>query len=331
VSERTSHAQGTLFALPPPRLAVAESALEHVPLARSVPASIRFGGMTWSYPGWVGHVYAADLSDKQLAAHGLTAYAQHPLLRAVEIDRTYYEPMSADALAAYAEQVDDDFRFFIKAHEDCTVARFPSHARYGKKRGLDNPRFLDADYAARMVVEPAARGLGHQLAGILFQFSPEDHGPPARFAERLHGFLRALPAGVAYAVELRTPALLTRGYGAALADAGALHCHSVWTSMPSVLAQARLIPPAARRPLIVRWLLRRSARYEDASARYAPFHRIVDDDPDNRDEIATLVAKGHAHGVAALLLVDNKAEGCAPESIVRLARAIAAQLPGGVR
>ena len=315
-----------MFALPPPRLSLAEAATEHEPLARGLPSSIRFGGMTWSYPGWVGHVYAADLSDKQLAAHGLTAYAQHPLLRAVEIDRTYYEPMSADALAAYAEQVPDDFRFFIKAHEDCTVARFPSHARYGKKRGLDNPRLLDATYASRLVVEPAVRGLGHQLAGILFQFSPEDHGPPRLFAERLFGFLRALPAGVAYAVELRSAPLLTREYGAALEAAGALHCHNVWTSMPPILAQARLIPPAARRPLIVRWLLRKDARYEDASARYAPFHRLVEEDLDNREAIATLVAKGHAHGVPALVLVDNKAEGCAPESIVLLARAIDAQL-----
>ena len=315
-----------MFALPPPRLAVADSAAEHEPLARSLPASIRFGGMTWSYPGWVGHVYAAALSDKQLAAHGLTAYAQHPLLRAVELDRTYYEPMSAEALAAYAEQVPDDFRFFIKAHEDCTVVRFPSHARYGRKRGLINERFLDATYASRLVVEPAARGLGPRLSGILFQFSPEDHGPPRVFAERLFRFLRGLPAGVAYAVELRSAPLLTRDYGAALEAAGALHCHSVWTAMPSILAQARLIPPVARRPLIVRWLLRKDARYEDASARYAPFRRIVDEDPDNREAIATLVAKGHAHGVPALLLVDNKAEGCAPESIVRLARAIAAQL-----
>ncbi|MET0343198.1 MAG: DUF72 domain-containing protein [Polyangiales bacterium] len=326
MTDRPPRAQGTLFDLPPPRLPLAEGALAHTPLAARLPASIRLGGMTWSYPGWAGHVYADALSDKQLAAHGLTAYAQHPLLRLVEIDRTYYEPLSADAFATYAAQVPDDFRFVIKAHEDCTVLRFPMHARYGKKRGLANPRYFDPEYAARMVVEPAARGLGMQLGAILFQLSPEDHGHPEAFAENVFRFLSALPAGVSYAVELRTPALLTRAYGEALAAARALHCLSVWTVMPSLLQQARLIPPAARRPLLVRWLLRKDARYEDASTRYAPFDRIVDEDLEHRAEIAGLVAKAHAHGVSSLVLVDNKAEGCAIESIVLLARELDALL-----
>ena len=244
----------------------------------------------------------------------------------VEIDRSYYEPMSADAFAAYAAQVPDDFRFVIKAHEDCTVVRFPMHARYGKKRGIANPRYFQSRVRSRMVVEPAARRLGMQLGAILFQLSPEDHGHPAAFAEHVFRFLSALPAGVSYAMELRTPALLTRGYGEALAAARALHCLSVWTVMPSLLQQARVIPPVARKPLLVRWLLRKDAKYEDASARYAPFDRIVDEDREHRDQIAGLVAKAHGHGVPAMVLVDNKAEGCAPESIVLLARELADKL-----
>jgi uncharacterized protein YecE (DUF72 family) len=317
--------QASLFALPPPQLEPASATREHVELGRALPSSIALGAMTWAYPGWKGVVYAPGVADKLLAAHGLTAYAKHPLLRIAEIDRTYYEPLSSDAFRELAAQVPDHFRFFVKAHEDCTVLRFPTHARYGKKRGQDNPRFLDAAYASSAVVAPIVHGLGEKLGAILFQFPPQDVGDARAFARSLGRFLAQLPKGPTYAVELRNPELLTAEYAAMLAAVGAIHCHNAWTVMPVVLAQARCIPPVARRPLLIRWLLRRGDTFEDARARYAPFDRLVSEDLETRGMIAALAAKAHAHDVPVFVLVDNKAEGSAPESIVRLARAIEAE------
>ena len=318
--------QGTLFDLPPRQLDTPPENAEHVALAAALPPSIYLGALTWTFAGWIGLVYGAGTPERQLAAHGLTAYARHPLLRMVEIDRPYYEPLPVPTFRDYAQQVPADFRFFVKAHEDCTVVKFPGHARYGRKKNQENPRFLDAEYATAAVVEPAAEGLGDKLGGLLFQFSPQDLGPPRLFAERLHGFLRRLPKGPTYAVELRNAEQLTRDYAAALEDAGAIHCHNRWTYMPSVLTQVRRIPPGARRPLVVRWLLRQGETFEEGRARYEPFSRLVAEDVESREEIATLVAKAHAHGVPVFVLVDNKAEGCSPESIVRLARAIREKL-----
>jgi uncharacterized protein YecE (DUF72 family) len=318
--------QPSLFELAPRALAAAARQPEHVALAAALPASIRFGGMSWSYRGWIGHVYGDAAPEKRLAAEGLTAYAHHPLLSAVEIDRSYYEPLSSEAYRQMAQQVPDGFVFFVKAHEDCTVLRFPEHARYGKRRGEHNPLFLDATYASQVVVPPIVEGLGDKLGHILFQFPPQDAREPRLFAKRLGAFLRQLPGEARYAVELRNPELLTRAYSDALAESGAIHCHNLWTAMPTLLEQARAIPPLARRPLLVRWLLRRGVRYEEANARFAPFHRLVDEDVETRAALAGLLAKAHRHGVPATVLVDNKAEGCAPESIVRLARALANEL-----
>ncbi len=314
--------QENLFDLPPPELPAVTHAADVHALAARLPPALRMGGMSWSYRGWVGHVYGLDVSDKRLAQHGLTAYCKHPLLRMVEIDRSYYEPLPPSVLQEFAAQVPDDFRFWVKAHEDTVVARFPEHARYGMRRGADNSRFLDASYARDAVVAPLVEGLGAKLSGLLFQFPPQDARDPRGFAQRLGRFLRALPAGVTYAVELRNPELLTRAYGEALADASAIHCHNLWTTMPSVAAQARMIPPSARRPLLIRWLLRSGHRYEDANASYAPFHRIVEEDLDTRQAVASLAARALDHDVPVQVLVDNKAEGCAPQSIVRLARAL---------
>ena len=296
---------------------------EDARLATSLPAGIRFGTTSWSFPGWAGILYDAKVSEKVLASDGLAAYAEHPLLRAVEIDRTYYGPLPPSVFRSLADAVPDDFRFVVKAHEDCTVPRFPEHARYGKRRGERNERWLDASYATEAVVGPFVEGFGEKGGAILFQFPPHEVTSARAFAHRLHSFLARLPKGPVYAVELRNAELLTTEYTQALESARAIHCHNVWSAMPPILRQARLVPPAARRPLLVRWLLRAGDRYEDARSRYAPFDRLVDEDPANRALVTDLVTKANAHGVPATVIVDNKAEGCAPASVFRLARAVA--------
>lgn len=295
---------------------------EHRELAAALPSLIRLGTMSWSYAGWRGVVYAPETNNRRLARDGLPAYARHPLLRAVEIDRSYYEPLPVEEFQHHAAQTPEDFSFLVKAHQECTVRRFPVHARYGSRRGQPNARYLDASYAAEAVVGPTADGLGAKLGAILFQFPPHEAGSTEQFAGELAAFLEALPRNVTYAVEVRNPELVTPAYARALTAGGAVHCHNVWGDMPSVLRQAKLLPPLARRPLVIRWLMRRGEQYEQAGARFQPFDRVVDEDPVNRESIATLVSKAAAHDVASLVLVDNKAEGCAPESIVRLARAI---------
>lgn len=318
--------QPTLFAMEPVAVPAAEPSSEERAVGARLPASLRFGTMSWSYKGWVGRVYGAGAAPAQLGARGLTAYATHPLLRAVEIDRSYYEPLPVDVYREFAAQVPEDFRFLVKAHEVCVVRRYPTHARYGKKRGELNGLYLDAAYASEAVVGPIVEGLGAKLGAILLPFPPQDAGVPGAFARALHDFIAALPRGVPYAVEIRNRELLSADYGPALAAAGALHAHNVWPGMPSILEQARRVPPTTRRPLIVRWLMRAGDAYEEASARFSPFDRLQSEDVENREDVARLVARAHAHGVPALVLVDNKAEGCAPESILRLTRTIASRL-----
>jgi len=315
--------QPTLFELPPRTVPAAAANAELEALAAQLSAGLRLGTMSWSFAGWRDIVYGKDAEPKLLAEAGLTAYGTHPLLRAVEIDRSFYEPLPAAYFEQVHGQVPGDFRFLVKAHEDCTQPQFPRHARYGKKQGERNGRFLDASYAIDAVIGPAVAGLGHKLAALLFQFPPQDAREPRAFADKLAGFLQKLPRGVPYAVELRNPELLTPAYARALEQTGAVHAHNVWGSMPSVLVQARLIPPPARKPLIVRWLMRSGDDYEGARSRFLPFSRLAEPDLRNREDIASLLAKALAHDVPAFVLVNNKAEGCAPESIFELARLIA--------
>jgi len=70
---------------------------ELVRLAQRVPKNLHFGTSSWSFPGWVGIVYAQLYGASLLARHGLSAYARHPLLRAVNLDSAFtrYPPPSS--------------------------------------------------------------------------------------------------------------------------------------------------------------------------------------------------------------------------------------------
>ncbi len=89
-----------------------------------------------------------------------------------------------------------------------------------------------------------------------------------------------------------------------------------------------LPPPAPRQiatggPLVIRWLLHRGFSFEAARGHYAPFDRLLDPDPVTRGAIATASADALKSGREVLIIVNNKAEGSAPQGIVALARHIA--------
>ena len=270
--------------------------------------------MTWTYPGWIGPLYASGTSAKQLVSQALPAYARHPLFRAVEFERTFHARMSAADFAAFAAQVPEDFRFSAKAQQDCTLPVLP-------RRG-PNRRFLDASYAADQVVAPFVEGLGEKAGPLVFQFRPMTLDAPDAFPQQLHDFLRKLPRGPRYAVELRNPELLTETYGAALVDAGALHCYAAWGTMPGVREQVSRLPAATRSVLVVRWLTRPGDSDDAASERYEPFDKLVELDEATRAELAGVLAQAARDGRESYAIASNKAEGCAPLSAIALAKQV---------
>jgi len=326
-------AQLDLFATPAPAVAArgrvgpAPQPDDVIALGRRLPADVRLGTSSWSFPGWRGLVYDREATPATLARAGLPAYAAHPLLRTVGLDRTYYGPMSAEAFAELGAQVPATFRFLVKALESSTIAVFPRHERYGAHAGQTNPRFLDPRPVTVDLLRPMIDGLGPMLGPVVFQLPPqppERLGGPARFAMRLRAFLRNLPEGPTYAVEVRNRELVGPDLARALADTGAVACLTGHPAMPPIAAQANdLATPHG--PLVVRWMLGAGQEYEAARTRYAPFDHIVDPDPSSRTAIVGLVRRSLDAGRPAFVVVNNKAEGSAPASITLLAR----ELVGG--
>jgi uncharacterized protein YecE (DUF72 family) len=300
--------------------------------AADLPSGIHLGTSSWSFPGWQDLVFDDRYSEAILAREGLAAYSRHPLFRLAGVDRTYYAPVPAELYRSWRTQVPGDFRFLVKCHEETTVPRFPDLPRYGERRGRENPRFLDPVHAAEQVVAPYVEGLGARGAALVFQFSPlrlADFGGPEGFADRLEGFLEALPAGPLYAVEIRNHQLLVPAYMRALESAGACHCYNVHSSMPGLPVQRERLRPRREPAIVVRWMLGRGLRYGQALERYAPFDRIVDEDPQSRAEVGALCVEAHGRRIPAYVTVNNKAEGSSPLSVAGLAVQIVKQLEAG--
>lgn len=304
-------------------------------LAATLPPGLHLGSSSWFFPGWAGLVWDGEYEQSVLSKHGLEAYGQHPLLRTVSIDRTFYRPITASQFAAYAAQVPDDFRFVVKAPS--LVADAMVRAEDGRGQQA-NPAFLDPLLAAQQFVQPALDGLGHKLGALVFQLSPLPASMLVRLPEileRLRTMLLALPAlkpmapdGV-IAVEVRNPEFLTPAFAEVLRSAGATYCLGLHAKMPPAEAQLPMLRALWPGPMVGRWSLNAvhgAYGYEDAKSSYAPFDRIVDADPETRDVLARVIVATLAAGHTVYLTVNNKAEGSAPLSVHALAEAIAARL-----
>lgn len=310
-------------------------------LGRTLPPQVYLGTSSWSFPGWDSLVYDGGYSESQLARQGLAAYAQHPVLRTVGIDRSFYQPLPQAEYERYAAQVPTSFRFLVKA--PALIADAVVRGEGGVAE-VDNPSFLDAALATESFVEPALRGLGDKAGPLVFQLSPLPRaftrGEAAHATiDRIAAFISALPQQVdghtpVYAVELRNAELLTPRFIRALREAGGRLCLGIHARMPPAARQSAALRAMdalpeegddwrLKGPLVVRWSLHAGLKYEEAKQRYAPFGRLLDADIITRGTLAHLIHVAIKSAQPAYVIVNNKAEGSAPLSCVELARAVA--------
>jgi uncharacterized protein YecE (DUF72 family) len=296
-----------------------------------LPADIRLGTSSWFFPGWRGLVYDGVHPQAALSKQGLAAYAQIPLLRTVSLDRTFYAPITTVQYQNYARQVPDHFSFVVKA--PALVCDAVMRDEEGRGR-VPNPHFLDAAIAAREFVVPCLEGLGAKAGPLVFQVSPLPRSlveEAASLIERLGAFFAALPRELGkhrplYALELRNAELLTPRLMKMLGSAGVRYCVGLHDRMPEVERQEaalRAMDGGTPGPLVVRWNLHRGFLYQAAKQRYEPFDRLVDEDPETRLILARMATEAFKAKQRVWIAANNKAEGSAPLSLLKLAEEIA--------
>jgi uncharacterized protein YecE (DUF72 family) len=290
-------------------------------LAQRLPANVKMGTSSWSFPGWGGIVFPKDgYSQTYLAQEGLRLYTRHPLLRTVGIDRGYYAPIPIKDLERYAEQLPPGFPTVLKAPASYTSPVHLGHS--SSPRGTPNSSFLDAASFHEVVAAPLLSAFRDHTAAVVLEFPPVPVAyrlSPKTFAQRLDTFLGQTTRELPLCVEIRNKDLLTPAYADVLRRHGAAHVFNYWSSMPMPARQLPVAPLESAPFVVLRLMLRPGTRYEERKSHFAPFDRIVDPDPDMRNQVASIVEVARSLDKVVLILVNNKAEGSAPLTIEQLA------------
>lgn len=291
---------------------------------------LRLGTSSWHFPGWAGLVWGRQYPQPMLSRHGLAAYAAHPLLRTVSLDRALYRPMADDEYARLALQVPNDFRFVVKAPAEVCDA-----TRRDPQTGAPlapNPAFLDPGLAVTLCARPAAAGLGDKLGVLVFQLSPlsprwlsDEPGLHERLAAVWRAIRPELPEHTVIALELRDPSLLTSALAQTLREHAVRSCLGLHDRLPVINEQLPLHRAMWPGDLVCRWSLQRGQRYAQARDRWAPFDKLQAPDVATRTTLARVTAATLNAGHCAFITINNKAEGSAPHSVLELALALLAQ------
>ncbi|MDI1462911.1 DUF72 domain-containing protein [Catellatospora sp. KI3] len=171
--------------------------------------SLHVGCAMWSLKPWQGRFTAHPLP----AGERLRAYASW--CNAVEGNTTFYATPTRETVASWAEQTGPDFRFVLK------LPRPVTHEQRLSGAGPELREFLDAVEP----LGPRAHALWLQLPG---SFGPGD-------LDVLAGFLRRLPAGHRYAVEVRHRAFFDDPHAVGALEAVLAGADAEWVPFDTVM------------------------------------------------------------------------------------------------
>lgn len=280
------------------------------------------GTSSWKYEGWLNQIYTAErysargkFSRKKFEAECLTEYAE--TFPAVCGDFSFYQFPPPGFWQKLFASVPPQFLMAFKVPEDVTVFSFPQHPRYGGRKGMRNPHFLNLELLISQFLTPLS-AYRERVAAIIFEFGafpPQVFSDALEFADVLSAFLACLPDTFRYAIEIRNPEFLDEPYFAVLQQHRVAHVFNAWTRMPEIGKQM-LLPGAFTTDFtITRALLRTGRSYEEAVHLFSPYERLQDPNPEVRSALRQLLVRAKRRSEPTYIFVNNRLEGNAPATI----------------
>lgn len=291
-------------------------------LATLAQRGVYLGTSSWKYEGWLGSMYTPEryftrgkFSQKKFDETCLAEYGE--TFPVVCGDFSFYQFPSDDYWRKLFGASPSALQFAFKVPEDITVKKWPTHARYGRRAGLENENFLNADLFTRLFLEPLLP-YGGRVALFIFEFgtfAKSTFAEPAEFLELLDGFLSALPEGPRYSVEIRNPEYLGPEYFQVLRSNGVAHVFNAWSRMPDLPTQTAIEEAYTAGFTVTRALLRRGRQYEEAVKGFEPYREVQEPLPETREALRALIQKSLGEKRPAYIFVNNRLEGNAPGTI----------------
>jgi uncharacterized protein YecE (DUF72 family) len=291
-------------------------------LARLASRGVYLGTSSWKYEGWLGQIYTPEryftrgrFSRKKFEGECLAEYAE--TFPAVCGDFSFYQFPTESYWQRLFLSAPGTLQFALKVPEEITVRQWPTHARYGSRGGQENESFLDASLFERAFLKPL-EAYRDRVGALIFEFgtfSKKSYEGATPFVDDLGRFLKALPKGWRYSVEIRNSEYLQESYFEALRGHSTAHVFSSWTRMPDLADQAAIEQAFTADFIVSRALLRPGRSYEQAVKSFEPYEKIQETNPRAREGLKELIQRALTKKQLAFLFVNNRLEGNAPGTI----------------
>lgn len=252
---------------------------------------MRLGTSAFTAAGWPGTFYPDGLKP----ADYLSYYAQH--FDTVEVDSTFYRIPSLSTVRGWHAKTPKGFVFAAK------VPQVITHEKVLVDCDAEMKKFL-----ATMDC------LGEKLGPLLFQFgyfNKKAFASVGDFLGRLVPFMKKLPKGYRFAVEVRNKNWVDARLVAALRERGvalALVDHA-WMPRPSELLER--VDPVTADFTYIRWLGDRKGIEEKTKT----WDSVIVDRRDELREWVNVCYKLNARGIAIFAYANNHYAGHAPATV----------------
>ncbi|MBK5295192.1 MAG: DUF72 domain-containing protein [Acidobacteriia bacterium] len=307
---------------------------------------VYIGTSSWKYPGWMGQIYTPEryqtrgrFSQSRFEQTCLAEYGEtFPIVCG---DFSFYQFPSPDFWAKLFRSAPPALRFAFKVPEEITVQRFPLHARYGARAGMENAAFLDVEMFGRLFLE-ALNPYQERVAVLIFEFGERRESAKGAagasrqarnsgltgadgssvlrefsrsFDRPLEEFLRQLPKGWRYSVEIRNREFMDEEYFGCLRRHGVAHVFSAWTRMPELAEQIAMPGAHTADFTVTRALLRAGRPYEMAVKKFQPYAEVQEENPGAREALRRIIHDAGERKQNAFIFVNNRLEGNAPGTV----------------
>lgn len=278
-------------------------------------SGIYMGTSSWKYPGWQGLIYNEHYKSKRsFQARCLKEYARY--FPAVGVDATFYRFPTETTFSEMAALTPAHFKFGLKATEEITVYKYPTHPRYGQRKGLLNPNFLNAELFLEKFVAPAT-ALGSKLGPIMLQFAslPPKLVKDGSFLNELNDFLAKLPKNIQFATEIRNRQLFDSEYFSLLRDNKIAHVHTSWSFMPPFEEQIAAESSFTGDFFAMRLLTPHQVAYQQAVESFFPYSALQKPQPKVRNALIKHLKHALGREFPGYVFINNRLEGASPITI----------------
>ncbi|MFZ5519281.1 MAG: DUF72 domain-containing protein [Candidatus Zhuqueibacterota bacterium] len=280
---------------------------------------VRFGTSSWAYEEWKGNVYFKDYDESNFKKDCLTEYAADRRFSTVGMDLFFYQPPTASLLTHYANQLPQGFKTCSKVWQELTIYRYAHQANLGARKDQVNDRFLDPKLFTETVLRPYRTAFLDHTGPFIFEFQyiKKSDLPFDAFVEKLDAFFAELPGDFSYSVEIRNKDFLKPAYFNVLKKHNVAHVFNHWSYMPPLAEQMKRDAFTADF-VVARILTPIGMSYQETQKKFGSFDRIIERQPQMRKDLMRLIEISVRNRKLLYLLINNRIEGSAPETITEL-------------